>query len=78
MKSIHTDEYKNFITILIDARKRVEKTQMDVANILDKPQSYIAKYEGCERRIDVLEFIKICQAIDVDPISVLREADLLP
>jgi hypothetical protein len=31
-----------------------------------KPQSFVAKYEGGERRIDVVEFLTVCQAIGVD------------
>jgi len=34
---------------------------------LTAPQSFIAKYEGGERRIDVVEFIEICKAIEADP-----------
>src|SRR6476619_7299175 len=34
---------------------------------LHKPQSFVAKYEGGERRVDVLEFIEICKAIEADP-----------
>lgn len=38
---------------------------------LQKPQSFVAKYEGGERRLDVLEFVAVCQAIEADPIEIL-------
>ena len=38
---------------------------------LKKPQSFVAKYEGGERRLDVVEFIRISRALDTDPLKLL-------
>jgi hypothetical protein len=38
-----------------------------VAERLGKPPSYVAKYEGGERRLDVLEFLDVAAAIGFDP-----------
>jgi len=46
-------------------------TQADIAAKLDKPQSYIAKYELCERRLDVLEFMDVCAALNLRPSKVM-------
>jgi hypothetical protein len=40
---------------------------------LGRPQSFIAKYEGGERRIDVVEFIAIAEALSADPIKLFRD-----
>ncbi|WP_343212569.1 hypothetical protein [Bradyrhizobium yuanmingense] len=32
----------------------------------------MAKYEGGERRLDVIEFIAIAEALGVDPMKLLR------
>ena len=52
---------------------RVNKgiTQLQLANLLGKPQSYISKYESGERRIDIHEFIHICQALDEKPSNII-------
>ena len=42
-------------------------TQAHVAARLDRPQSFIAKYEGGERRLDVIEFMEVAEAIGFDP-----------
>ena len=34
--------------------------------MLSKPQSYVAKYEKGERRLDVVEFVEVAEAIDFD------------
>jgi hypothetical protein len=36
------------------------------------PQSFIAKYERGERRLDVVEFVAITRAIGADPLQILR------
>ncbi len=65
VKSIHSDEYQELIARLIKARKSKKLTQEQVAEKLDKPQSYIAKYEKCERRLDVIELKAICKIIGI-------------
>jgi hypothetical protein len=32
-----------------------------------------AKYENGERRLDIIELVTICRAIEADPISLMRE-----
>lgn len=71
-KSVHSSDQGAFCELLIKARKRAGLTQHDVAKKLNKPQSFVAKYEGGERRIDVVEFLAIAQAIGADPIRILR------
>ena len=43
-----------------------------MAKRLKRPQSFVAKYEGGERRIDVLEFLEIIAVQEADPIAALR------
>lgn len=38
-------------------------TQQDLAAKLGKPQSFVAKYEKGKRRIEIVEFIKICDVL---------------
>jgi hypothetical protein len=40
---------------------------------LDKPQSFVSKYETGERRIDVLEFAEVCAALGLDAADFLRD-----
>jgi len=35
---------------MVDTRKRAGLTQQEVADHLDRPQSFVAKYEGGERK----------------------------
>jgi len=66
-KSLHTSEYEAFRKLLLTAREEAGLTQLEVATRLSKPQSFVAKYEGGERRLDVIEFMEICEALKADP-----------
>lgn len=66
-KTIYDDEYRALIAALRGARKDAALTQEDVARRLGRPQSWVAKVEGCERRLDVVEFLHLCRALDTDP-----------
>ena len=74
-KSVHSEGQSAFSKLMIEARKSARLTQHEVAKRLHKPQSFIAKYEGGERRIDVVEFVTVCQAIGADPAKTSESAD---
>jgi transcriptional regulator with XRE-family HTH domain len=56
---------------MLGARKAAGLTQHALALRLKRPQSFVAKYEGGERRLDVVEFITIARALDADPLKLL-------
>jgi hypothetical protein len=43
-----------------------------VLNFPEEAESFVAKYEGGERRLDVVEFITVARAIGADPVVLLR------
>ena len=61
MSNIHSAEYKLLLKKLISARTEAGKTQEEVADILQKPQSFVSKCESGERRIDVIELKQFAQ-----------------
>ena len=71
-KSIHSPQHIKLRELLIAARKRAGLTQQDVADRLGRPQSFVAKYEGGERRLDMVEFLQIAAALGADPIRIVR------
>jgi transcriptional regulator with XRE-family HTH domain len=71
-KSIHSPEHAKLRELLVAARKKAGLTQQDVADRLGRPQSFVAKYEGGERRLDVVEFLQVAAAVNSDPTRILR------
>jgi transcriptional regulator with XRE-family HTH domain len=74
--SLHTPEYEYFRSLLVNAREAAGLTQVEVSERLGRPQSFVAKYEGGERRLDVVEFIYVCVALQVDSHSILANVHL--
>jgi hypothetical protein len=40
---------------------------------LGRPQSFVAKVENGERRLDVVEFIEVARAMNVDPAAMFHQ-----
>jgi transcriptional regulator with XRE-family HTH domain len=70
-KSVHTPDQAAFCELMVGARKAAGMTQHALALRLKKPQSFVAKYQGGERRLDVVEFIAIARALDADPLELM-------
>jgi transcriptional regulator with XRE-family HTH domain len=72
-KSLKSPEYARLVAMLVAARHGSGVRQQALAKKLGRPQSFIAKYEGGERRLDVVEFIAIARALGADPVKLFRE-----
>jgi transcriptional regulator with XRE-family HTH domain len=70
-KSVHSPDQAAFCELMVRARKAAGLTQHVLARRLNKPQSFVAKYEGGERRLDVVEFIVIARALGADPLRLM-------
>jgi transcriptional regulator with XRE-family HTH domain len=73
LKSLRSPDHIRLIALLVAAREKAGMTQQALADRLGRPQSFVAKYEGGERRIDVIEFIAISHALELDPSRAVRE-----
>lgn len=72
MKTIYHPTYQVLIQHLIELRKLKGLTQLMLAERLGKPQSYVAKIEGCERKLDVLEFVELCRVLGVSANEMIK------
>lgn len=65
LKTIYQPVYDELIKTLIKARKEANLTQQQVADLMGKPQSFVAKIEGKERKLDIVELIEISEILNV-------------
>jgi transcriptional regulator with XRE-family HTH domain len=77
MKSIFNERYRRLVGWIIAERKFKKVTQVELSKRLGYPNStYISKIEQFERRMDMLEFVNICEIIGINPhdgLSILTE-----
>lgn len=72
-KTLTSADYARLISFLVAAREKAEIRQHALAEALDVQQSFVAKYEAGQRRLDVIEFVAIAKALGVDPLKLLRD-----
>ena len=73
MSSIHDPRYKRLIQELIDIRELKKITQVELATSLKKPQSYVAKVENLDRRLDILELNDWLTILDISIIHFIEK-----
>jgi transcriptional regulator with XRE-family HTH domain len=64
--------YGAIVDGLIRHRKQLRMTQWTLAQKVGTDQSQISKFERRERRIDIADYARICEALDLDPCLLLR------
>ncbi|MCJ8141694.1 helix-turn-helix transcriptional regulator [Ancylobacter sp. A5.8] len=74
-KSLRTPRQILLQSLLVEARKAKGLTQAELATALRKPQSFVAKYENGERRIDVVEFVDITAVLGVSTADLLARIE---
>lgn len=58
--------------MLKERRKAVGLSQSALAERLGRVQTFVSKYERGERRLDVVEFLDVANALSLDACRVIR------
>jgi transcriptional regulator with XRE-family HTH domain len=72
-KSVFSEKYNRFRKLLIKARQLANLTQSELSAKLSRPQSYISKYERGERRLDLIEFLEVAKALQIEPATFIKK-----
>ncbi len=65
-RSVFSPAYRRLREWLVNARHAKSLTQVQLADVLGRPQTFVSKYERGERRLDFIEVLEIADALDVD------------
>lgn len=71
-KTLTTRAHAALIAMVKSKREAANLTQETVASILGEHQSFIARLESGQRRVDVIEFLELARVIGFDPVEELR------
>ncbi|MDW9468675.1 helix-turn-helix domain-containing protein [Sinorhizobium meliloti] len=71
-KTLGSKGHQALVDLIIEKRKSAGLTQDDVAEMLEEHQSFVARLESGQRRIDVIEYVTLARVIGFDPAEELR------
>lgn len=71
--SVHSGEQVWLRSRLIAARHALGLSQKELADKMGVIASFIGKVETGDRRLDIVEFIRYCQGLGIDPIDLLSD-----
>ncbi len=72
-KSTHSKEYPAILDKLVEMRRAAGMTQRQLAEKLQREHSFVWRIEKGERRLDMLEFFWVCNALGYDAAEVYAE-----
>ena len=72
MRSFETTRVERLCMLLRQARVQTGMTQADLNKKLGAYKGFVSKYEIGERELTVMEFVDVTEALDIDPVSVLK------
>lgn len=64
-KTLSSRHQRALLDTLRQIREAASMRQLDVAQRLGVPQSFVSKYESGERRLDLLELEQVCDACGI-------------
>jgi transcriptional regulator with XRE-family HTH domain len=72
-KTLGTARHEALIKTLIEKREASGLTQTELAKRMGEYQSFVARLESGQRRVDVVEFLELAQILKFDPIETLKQ-----
>jgi transcriptional regulator with XRE-family HTH domain len=73
VNTIRTKRHAKLVEALIEARRDAGIRQADLARLVGKTQTFVARFESGERRIDLVEMAALCEIYGVDPCKMFRQ-----
>jgi transcriptional regulator with XRE-family HTH domain len=71
--SVFSPRYRKLRQLLTEARVERGLSQTALADRLNRPQTFVSKYERGERRLDLVEFLEIVDVLKSDAHEILRQ-----
>lgn len=72
-KTIWSEGHRALIDLIIEKRKAAGLKQEDVAKALGQTQPWVAHLESYERRVDVIEYVRIAEVVGFDASEELKK-----
>ncbi len=74
-KTLGTEQHKALIAMLIAKREAASLTQAQLAEALGEYQSFVARLESGQRRVDVIELIELARILGFDAAQAVKAVE---
>ena len=71
-KTLGSARHKALISLLIAKREAAGMTQTELAEKLGEYQSFVARLESGQRRVDMVEFLELARHLNFDPVKAFK------
>jgi transcriptional regulator with XRE-family HTH domain len=71
-KTLRSARHKLLVDFIVSKREAAGLTQAQLAGKLGEYQSFVARLESGQRRIDVVEFLELASVLGFDPTKAIR------
>lgn len=71
-KTLNSRRHKSLVDLLIKRREVIGMTQTELAARLGQYQSFVARLESGQRRIDVVEFLELSEILGFDAVQAIK------
>ena len=74
-KKTSQKERETLLALLKQIRSEAGLRQIDLAKKLGQPQPFVSRYESGERRLEILEFRRVCRILAITPAEFFERLD---
>jgi len=71
-KTLNSRRHKSLVDLLVKRREVIGMTQAELAARLGQYQSFVARLESGQRRIDVVEFLELSEFLGFDAVQAIK------
>lgn len=71
-KTLGSARHKLLVDFIVSKREAAGMSQAQLAEKLGEYQSFVARLESGQRRIDVIEFLELASVLGFDPTKAIR------
>ena len=71
-KTLGSERHKALIALLIEKREAAGLTQTELAAKLGEYQSFVARLESGQRRVDVVEFLQLAEVLNFNAVETIE------
>tara|TARA_R110001592_G_scaffold362123_1_gene675061 strand:- start:561 stop:794 length:234 start_codon:yes stop_codon:yes gene_type:complete len=71
-KAIASEKYRQLNQLFKEKRISEGYSMRDLGEMINEPHSFVQKVEANQRKLDLFQYVKYCEALGIDPAKTLK------